>query len=78
MITFDEHGGCFDHVPPKPAVPPYIIPPYPHQNENGFKFERMGIRVPTVLVSSYIAEKTVIHTEFEHTSVIKTNLIFLI
>ncbi|MBE2255959.1 MAG: hypothetical protein IAE65_07145 [Ignavibacteria bacterium] len=72
IITYDEHGGCYDHVPPRMTVPPYDTPPYLHKNENDFTFNRTGLRVPTVLVSSYIAQNTIVNTEFEHTSVYKT------
>jgi len=27
FITYDEHGGYYDHVPPPPAVAPDSIPP---------------------------------------------------
>lgn len=74
IITYDEHGGCYDHVPPVRVTPPYLnIPvPYTHGNEMAFNFDRSGIRVPAVLVSAYLKKNTVINTTFEHTSVIKT------
>ncbi|MBX7042393.1 MAG: hypothetical protein K1X85_05775 [Ignavibacteria bacterium] len=74
IITYDEHGGCHDHVPPIRVTPPYFNfpPPFSHENEMGFQFNRSGVRVPTVLVSAYLKKNTIINTEFEHTSVIKT------
>ena len=69
VITYDEHGGCYDHVPPPKAVPPDPAHP-PGQYE--FKFDRLGVRLPTVLVSPWIEPGTVVHTVFDHTSVIKT------
>jgi phospholipase C len=69
MITFDEHGGCYDHVPPPPAVPPETARP---AGQMEFRFDRLGVRVPTILVSSYIEPGTVIHTPLQHTSILKT------
>lgn len=69
VITFDEHGGCYDHVPPPKAVPPGSEP---KPGEHGFCFDRLGIRVPTILVSPWIPPGHVEHTEFCHTSLIKT------
>ena len=54
VIVYDEHGGCFDHVPPPAAVPPGE--PYP----DGFRFDRYGIRVPAVIVSPYVAPGSII------------------
>lgn len=54
IIVYDEHGGCFDHVPPPAAVPPGG--PYPE----GFAFDRYGIRVPAVIISPYVAPGSVI------------------
>lgn len=73
VITFDEHGGCFDHVPP----PNYCAAPEVNKpaGQNGFKFNRLGVRVPTILISPLIAEGTVARPEksvYEHTSIIKT------
>jgi phospholipase C len=68
IITFDEAGGTYDHVQPPPAVAP-------NQNANtemDFQFNRLGIRVPAVLVSAYINSGTVINDNLTHTSVIKT------
>ena len=41
IVLFDEHGGCYDHVPP-PAAPV----PDDHSGEQGFGFDRFGLRVP--------------------------------
>ncbi|MBS0652866.1 MAG: phosphoesterase, partial [Verrucomicrobia bacterium] len=49
IITYDEHGGCYDHVPPPKACPPEP----PHENQS-FAFDRYGVRVPTIVVSPYI------------------------
>ncbi|HUC11161.1 MAG TPA: alkaline phosphatase family protein [Stellaceae bacterium] len=54
VIVYDEHGGCFDHVPPPAAIPPGG--PYPA----GFRFDRYGVRVPAVIVSPYVAPGSVI------------------
>jgi len=76
VITYDEHGGCYDHVPPPwGATPPGDTTPA--QSEYGFAFDRFGPRVPTVLVSPLIPAGTVHRvpegsTPFDHTSVLAT------
>jgi hypothetical protein len=57
IITFDEHGGLFDHVPP-----PYAHKPWPNDENDGFGYDLMGVRVPTLLVSPWIEEHTVFRT----------------
>jgi len=73
IITYDEHGGCFDHVPPPEATPPDAGQPV---GELGFVFNRMGLRVPTVLISPHIQKGTVCRAQgyvpFDHTSIIAT------
>jgi phospholipase C len=75
VITFDEHGGTYDHVPPGPATPPTGKP---EPGQHGFTFDRYGVRVPTVLVSPYVGPGTVFRSEgdvpYDHTSVIATVL----
>jgi phospholipase C len=73
VVTYDEHGGCYDHVPP----PWGAVPPDSDAGEFGFGFDRFGVRVPTVLVSPLIAPGTVYRvpaggTPLDHTSVLKT------
>ncbi|MYT28958.1 MULTISPECIES: alkaline phosphatase family protein [unclassified Streptomyces] len=73
VITYDEHGGCYDHVPP----PAGATPPDESAGEEGFDFTRFGVRVPTVLVSPLIAPGTVFRVPddsvpLDHTSVLKT------
>jgi phospholipase C len=73
VITYDEHGGCYDHVPP----PWGAVPPDNDAGEFSFGFDRFGVRVPTVLVSPLIAAGTVYRapaggTPLDHTSVLKT------
>lgn len=73
VITFDEHGGCYDHVPPPAAVSPDgVVIPASEPGGSGFQFNRLGVRVPAVLISPYIEQGTICHTVFDHTSIIKT------
>jgi len=75
IITFDEHGGCYDHVPTPPpwtCSPDGVVIPYGQPGGTGFVFNRFGVRVPAVLVSPLIEAGTVCHTPFDHTSVIRT------
>jgi phospholipase C len=71
IITFDEHGGCYDHVPPPAAVSPETP-----QEGQVFKFDRYGVRVPTVIVSPYVEAGRVLRSTsavpYDHTSVIAT------
>lgn len=73
VILFDEHGGLFDHVPPPAATPP------DSHNENGFNFDRYGVRVPALFISPLIDEKTCVRSSnpnipFDHTSLLATVL----
>jgi phospholipase C len=73
IITFDEHGGLFDHVPPPASIAP------DERFQHGFKFDRYGVRVPTIFISPKINPGTVIRADhptlpFDHTSLISTIL----
>jgi phospholipase C len=69
VITYDEHGGTYDHVQPPSAIPPYANAP---AGEMDFTFNRAGRRVPAVLISAYIDSNTVYNDTLRHTSMIKT------
>lgn len=72
IVTFDEHGGTYDHVPPPGgamATPPLAGAP---AGQYGFRFDRLGIRVPTILISPYVDAGTIIKSPLTHTSVIRT------
>lgn len=71
IITYDEHGGFYDHVAPFTAKPPGDKPDN-DLNQHGFDFSKYGVRVPAVIVSPRIAKGTVDHTTFDHTSALKT------
>ncbi len=69
IITFDEHGGCYDHVAPPDVTPPDL---YGYKLEDDFDFKRLGVRVPTIMISSHIAKNTVVNTPMHHGSFMKT------
>ncbi|MBM7505010.1 alkaline phosphatase family protein [Agromyces aurantiacus] len=69
LITFDEHGGTYDHVAPPAGTPPH---PDAKPGEMGFAFDRLGCRVPAIAISAYTAEGGVIHDAMHHGSVIAT------
>lgn len=74
VITYDEHGGFYDHRPPPQTAPsPDGIP----STDPPFEFDRLGVRVPTVIISPLIPKGTVVHGsggedgsgEYEHSSI---------
>ncbi|WP_417503264.1 alkaline phosphatase family protein [Microbacterium sp.] len=69
LITFDEHGGCYDHVPPPAATKPTKDT---GAGEMGFTFDRLGCRVPAIAVSAYTKRGTIVHDEMHHGSVTAT------
>ena len=67
VITFDEHGGFFDPIPPAATVAPDDSPEdkyYP------FDFKTTGVRIPTVLVSPWLQPGTRDDTVYDHCSVL--------
>jgi phospholipase C len=69
LISFDEHGGTYDHVPPPRVDPPDPAAP---PGQMGFRFDRAGVRIPTLAVSAYIDPQTVITSGYRNTSLIAT------
>ena len=61
IITWDEHGGFYDHVTPPAAVAPGDTSPSAGHNKNGFTFEQYGPRVPAVVISPWIPKNVVDH-----------------
>jgi phospholipase C len=77
IITFDEHGGTYDHVPPTAA-----LKPDDSTSARAFEFNWTGARVPTLLISPYVRPGTVFRAptsatyDFDHTSFIATILLW--
>jgi phospholipase C len=78
VITYDEHGGFYDHVPPPTGVPSPGNPPgwlgrliacLIHKKSTSFDFTMLGPRVPAVVVSPYVAAGKVDDTVRDHASV---------
>jgi phospholipase C len=65
LITYDEHGGFFDHVTPKRVTPPDGI----DDRATGFDFSLTGVRVPAVAVSPLIPAGTVDPTFYDHSAI---------
>jgi phospholipase C len=63
IITYDEHGGFYDHVPPPKGV------------DDGAElgFDQRGFRVPSLVIGPYVNAQ-VSNTVFDHTSIIASVL----
>jgi phospholipase C len=73
VVTFDEHGGFYDHVPPGAAVNPDGLTSPPAGDESfapTFAFDRLGLRVPTILVSPWLPRGRIDSTSYRHTSIL--------
>jgi phospholipase C len=65
LVVWDEHGGFYDHVFPPPAV----VPDEASRRNAKFQFDRLGVRVPAIVVSPWVARGGVDHTPYEHASI---------
>jgi phospholipase C len=65
LLVYDEHGGIYDHVEPPACAPDEFQDP-----ATGFAFDRLGVRVPAILISPWIPEGTVVSNRvFDHASI---------
>ena len=60
VVTYDEHGGFFDHVSP-PQVP---------DDRSPDGFSQLGFRVPTLISGPYVKPGYVSSVQYDHTSVL--------
>jgi len=60
VITYDEHGGWFDHVPP----------PLMADERADEGFDRPGFRVPSLVIGPWVKEAHTSSTVFDHTSML--------
>jgi phospholipase C len=57
LLTWDEGGGFFDHVPPPP--------------DSTVDNQPYGTRVPLLAIGKYAKQGGVSHTTMEHSSIVK-------
>jgi phospholipase C len=70
LITYDEHGGIFDHVTPPACTPDSVSAPADKTGTGqSFDFDRLGVRVPAILVSPWVPKGTIVNDVFEHASI---------
>jgi len=61
LILYDEHGGIFDHVPPPACIPDgFVAQPKDTGTGQPFQFDRLGVRVPAVLISPWAPKGLVV------------------
>jgi phospholipase C len=72
ILSYDEGGGLYDHVPPFTVVPPDDIPPQLGPNDaTGDNFNLSGFRVPVIVVSPFVKAHFVSHVNRDTTSILK-------
>ena len=71
LVVYDEHGGIYDHVPPPACIPDgFVASPNATGTGAEFRFDRLGVRVPAILISPWIPKGTVVDGRvFEHASI---------
>ena len=71
ILTYDEGGGLYDHVPPQPRVKPDSIPPMLRSGDLPGSFNQTGFRVPIIVLSPWSKPHFVSHTVRDYTSILK-------
>jgi acid phosphatase len=67
IVTYDEFGGSWDHMPP----PPYYHPAHPARRAFAYDVWGPGSRVPTLLIAKKFKRSGVDHSEHDTTSILK-------
>ncbi len=71
ILTYDEGGGLYDHVPPEPMVTPDDIPPdYTQSALKVGNFDQTGFRLPFTIISPWVRQHYVSHVPRELTSIL--------
>jgi len=81
ILTYDEAGGFYDHVPPQTAVVPdqysYPIDLQPtdqcdgaNQSSGICSFGMTGFRVPMIVISPFAKKNFVSHTVYDYTAIL--------
>ena len=71
FLTYDEHGGFWDHVPPPAACEPDGIAPILAAGDPPGAFNQYGVRVPMMVVSPFARQHYVAHGVYDHSSIIR-------
>jgi phospholipase C len=78
LITYDEHGGLFDHVPPPTGVAApggqaslgaRLLRWFWYRKAAPFDFTMLGVRVPALVISPFVPAGTVSDQIHDHASV---------
>ncbi len=77
IVTYDEHGGFYDHVvPPSQGIPNPDGKNSPQPGDPSyaptFAFDRLGLRVPAIIASPWVKAGGVDSTQYQHTSILST------
>ncbi len=70
ILTYDEHGGYYDHVAPPAAPVADGIPPMLGPTDVQAAFDQYGVRVPFVVASPFSKQHFVSHRVSDHTSIL--------
>jgi len=71
ILTYDEHGGFYDHVPPPVACVPDDHTAHVKPGHLKPRFDHFGMRVPLILVSPWVKRGYVTHTPTSHASLLR-------
>jgi phospholipase C len=71
FVTYDEHGGFYDHVPPPRAIKPDSTPPRLRPDDPPGSYDRYGFRVPLIAVSPFARANYVSRVVQDHTSILR-------
>jgi phospholipase C len=72
IITWDEHGGFYDHAIPPPGPAPGDTVPGSKYNKFGFTFQQYGPRVPALVISPLCPGNLIDHRLYDHTAILAT------
>ena len=71
ILTYDEGGGLYDHVPPFQVAEPDNIAPILRRGDVKGRFNLSGLRVPVTVISPWVKPHFVSHKPRELTSILK-------
>jgi phospholipase C len=71
ILTYDDPGGLYDHVPPFTEVAPDNIPPMLEPTDIKGTFATSGLRVPVVVISPWTKPHYVSHVNRDYTAILK-------